>query len=179
MVYRRRRYFRRRGGYRGRRRYAISRYNTFRYRSAKAQANQIYHINKKINTIQKMQKPEIKTWLQTYNFNVGDYCNYAFGSLTKGQGICVRWAYMSYAKTSTHGMCYTSIQVWSDRVHAQLHRYSTCSCVSIQRTYDKHHIDTVRDIQHHWLRGIILTLQSGAKTSMDERNIRSTRWGRG
>lgn len=87
MAYRRRRYFRRRRGYRGRRRYAISRLNTFRYRSAKAQANQIYRINKKINTIQKMQKPEIKTWLQTYNFSVGDYCNYAFGSLTKGQGF--------------------------------------------------------------------------------------------
>lgn len=87
MAYRRRRYFRRRRVYRGRRRYAISRYNTFRYRSAKAQANQIYRINKKINTIQKMQKPEIKTWLQNYTFNVGDYCNYSFGSLTKGQNF--------------------------------------------------------------------------------------------
>lgn len=88
MAYRyRRRRYRRRGGYRPRKTYAISRYNTFRYRSSKAQANQIYRINKKINAIQREQKPEIKTWLESYSFNVGDYCNYCFGSLTKGQNF--------------------------------------------------------------------------------------------
>lgn len=83
----RRRYYRRRRGYRRGRRYAISRYNTFRYRSSKAQANQIYRINKKVNRIERETKPEIKTWLQSYSFNVGDYCNYAFGSLTQGQNF--------------------------------------------------------------------------------------------
>lgn len=83
MAYRRRRTYRRRRP----RRYKLSRYNTYRYRSSKAQANQIYRINKKINTLQKLQKPEIKTRFDTYSFNVGDYCNYSFGSLTKGQAL--------------------------------------------------------------------------------------------
>lgn len=83
----RRRYYRRRRGYRRGRRYALSRYNTFRYRSSKAQANQIYRINKKVNRIERETKPEIKTSLNSYSFNVGDYCNYSFGSLTQGQNF--------------------------------------------------------------------------------------------
>lgn len=51
--YRRRNY--RRRGYRTR----YSRYSTYRYRSAKAQARQIYGLNKKINRIEKRTKPEI------------------------------------------------------------------------------------------------------------------------
>lgn len=70
-----------------RRRYAFTRFNTYRKRSAKAQAYQIYRLNKKINTIERKTKPEIKTLFSTYNFNVGDYCNYTFGSLTRGQGL--------------------------------------------------------------------------------------------
>lgn len=82
MAYRRRRRsrYRRRG--QARRRYAISRYNTFRYRSAKAQANQIYRINRKINVIEKRTKPEIKIIQNSYNFSMSDFCGEVFGGMT-------------------------------------------------------------------------------------------------
>lgn len=83
MAYRRRRRtrYRRRGPAR-RRSYAISRYNTFRYRSSKAQANQIYRINRKINNIEKRTKPEIKIIQNTYNMSMSDFCGENFGGMT-------------------------------------------------------------------------------------------------
>lgn len=45
----------------------LSRYNTYKNRSSAAQASQIYHLAKRINRIQKLNKPEIK--LTHVNFN--------------------------------------------------------------------------------------------------------------
>lgn len=61
MPYRRyskRRNYRRRNG----RRVKFSRFNTYRYRSSKAQAKQIYSLNKKINRVYKNVKPETQTY---------------------------------------------------------------------------------------------------------------------
>ena len=44
------------------RRTTFSRYSTYRYRSSKAQANQIYRLNRRINKIEKSTKPEILTY---------------------------------------------------------------------------------------------------------------------
>lgn len=62
----------------------FSRYNTFRYRSSKAQANQIYSLNKKINSIEQRTKPEIKIFQNAYNFSVSEYCGEVYGGLTTG-----------------------------------------------------------------------------------------------
>lgn len=80
MAYRRR--YRRRRTRRRPRRYPLSRFNTYRYRSAKSQANQIYRINRKINNIEKRTKPEIKIAQNTYNFSMSEYCGEIFGGLT-------------------------------------------------------------------------------------------------
>lgn len=39
---------------------SFSKYNTYKYRSSKAQANQIYRLNKKVNSIYKSVKPDIQ-----------------------------------------------------------------------------------------------------------------------
>ena len=44
------------------RRRTFSRYNTYRHRSSKAQAYQIYNLNKKINRVYKLTKPEIQIY---------------------------------------------------------------------------------------------------------------------
>lgn len=78
-------YRRRRRTYRRRRapiKYRMTRYNTYRYRSSKAQANQIYRINRKVNNIEKRTKPEIKIAQNTYNFSMSEYCGEIFGGLT-------------------------------------------------------------------------------------------------
>lgn len=86
-------YRRRRRNYRRRRtprRYKLSRLNTYRYRSSKAQANQIYRINRKINAIQKRTKPETKIFQNTYNFSMSEYCGDIFGSLTTGMHSAIK-----------------------------------------------------------------------------------------
>lgn len=61
MVRRYGRYYKR---YRsGKRRRVFTRYNTYKNRSAKAQAYQIYSLNKKLNKIERRTKPEFKTAL--------------------------------------------------------------------------------------------------------------------
>lgn len=79
MAYRRRRYGRRRRR-RGNRKF--SRFNTYRNRSSKAQAYQIYSLNRKINAIQKRTKPEIKIYQNNYSFNASEYCGNLFGGCT-------------------------------------------------------------------------------------------------
>lgn len=59
--------YRTRRSYRNRRSYkkkssTFSRFNTYRKRSSKAQAYQIYRLNKKINYVYKMNKPEIQIY---------------------------------------------------------------------------------------------------------------------
>lgn len=54
--YSKRRYYKRKGNKR-----TFSRYNTYRYRSSKAQAYQIYSLNRKINRLESKTKPEFKT----------------------------------------------------------------------------------------------------------------------
>lgn len=44
------------------RRGKFTKFNTYRHRSAKAQANQIYSLNKKINRVYKLSKPEIQIY---------------------------------------------------------------------------------------------------------------------
>lgn len=78
MAYRRRNGRRRRK--RGNKRF--SRFNTYRNRSSKAQAYQIYSLNRKINAIQKRTKPEIKVYQNNYSYGVSDYCGYIFGGCT-------------------------------------------------------------------------------------------------
>lgn len=48
-------------GRRYRKRYTFSRYNTYRNRSSKSQAYQIYSLNKKVNRLESKTKPEFKT----------------------------------------------------------------------------------------------------------------------
>lgn len=55
MPYYKRRYNKRRYN----RKYKFSKYNTYKNRSAKSQANQIYTLNKKINTIERKTRPEL------------------------------------------------------------------------------------------------------------------------
>ena len=55
MPYYKKRYVKRRYN----RKYKFSKYNTYKNRSSKAQANQIYSLNKKINNIEKKTKPEL------------------------------------------------------------------------------------------------------------------------
>ena len=50
----------RRNKYNKYRKSKFSRFNTYKYRSSKAQASQIYALNKKINRIQRLTRPEIK-----------------------------------------------------------------------------------------------------------------------
>lgn len=45
---------------RKRKNYKFSKYNTYKHRSAKSQANQIYRLNKKVNSIYKQVKPDIQ-----------------------------------------------------------------------------------------------------------------------
>lgn len=47
----------------------FSRLNTYRYRSSKAQAYQIYKLNKKVNHVYKMTKPEIQIYTDDANNN--------------------------------------------------------------------------------------------------------------
>lgn len=86
MAYGRRRYRSRyrKSPRRYRRGSKFSRYNTFRYRSAKAQANQIYSLNKKVNKIEQRTKPEIKIFQNAYNFSMSDFCGHVYGGLTTG-----------------------------------------------------------------------------------------------
>lgn len=58
MAYGKKRYYKRKFKRRGMG--TFSRYKTYKNRSSKAQAYQIYRLNKKVNTIQKRTKPEIK-----------------------------------------------------------------------------------------------------------------------
>lgn len=45
----------------------FSRYNTYRHRSSKAQAYQIYKLNKKVNHVYKMTKPELQIYTDDIN----------------------------------------------------------------------------------------------------------------
>lgn len=65
----RRRYASRARTARGRRykKRTFSRYNTYKYRSSKAQAYQIYKLNKKVNHVYKMTKPEIQIYTDDDN----------------------------------------------------------------------------------------------------------------
>lgn len=47
----------------------FSRFNTYRHRSSKAQAYQIYKLNKKLNYVYKMNKPEIQIYTDDTNNN--------------------------------------------------------------------------------------------------------------
>lgn len=56
------------------RKYKFSKYNTYKYRSSKAQANQIYSLNKKLNSIEKKTRPELiqhtnPGWQATVSFD--------------------------------------------------------------------------------------------------------------
>lgn len=62
-----RRYTRRSTNYRRRRTARLSKYNTYRHRSSAAQASQIYNLARRVNHIQRLNKPEIK--LAHYNVN--------------------------------------------------------------------------------------------------------------
>lgn len=75
-----RKYYRRPRRYR--RRYKLSRFNLYRKRSSKQQANQIYRINKKINAIEYRTKPEVKIFNYHTQTGVGGICGYAFGAIT-------------------------------------------------------------------------------------------------
>lgn len=61
--------YRTRRSYRKRKANSFSRYNTYRKRSSKAQAYQIYRLNKKINHVYKMTKPEIQIYTDDANNN--------------------------------------------------------------------------------------------------------------
>lgn len=57
-----RRYYNRRSGYKRRyKKFRFSKFNTYKNRSSKSQAYQIYQLNKKINRIEAKTKPEFKT----------------------------------------------------------------------------------------------------------------------
>lgn len=61
--YSKRRYYKRRYG-----RTKFSRYHTYRYRSSKAQAKQIYSLNKKINRVYRNVKPEVQIFNSSMSF---------------------------------------------------------------------------------------------------------------
>lgn len=74
MAYRRykKRFYKRYGRKRGRT--SFSRYSTYRYRSSKSQASQIYRLNRRISKIEKSTKPEILTYdtndlTQTFHYD--------------------------------------------------------------------------------------------------------------
>lgn len=73
MAYRRykKRFYKRYG------RKSFSRYSTYKNRSAKAQASQIYRLNRRINHIEKNTKPEILTYDNNDYTNIFDYSDLA------------------------------------------------------------------------------------------------------
>lgn len=73
-----RRFYKRYGG--KKRRLTFSRYSTYRYRSSKAQASQIYKLNRRINKIEKTTKPEILTF-DTNNY----YTKFSYSTSTPGK----------------------------------------------------------------------------------------------
>lgn len=62
-----------------------SKYNLYKYRSSKAQAKQIYDLNKKVTSMYKSIKPDTNTMTKTLapsasiNFGAGSVVNYAMG----------------------------------------------------------------------------------------------------
>lgn len=76
------------------RKYTFSKYNTYKNRSAKSQAMQIYQLNKKINRLEAKTKPEFKTGrkdafmtLTTRFSNVRQLWNHDIKYVTTNQGI--------------------------------------------------------------------------------------------
>lgn len=64
---------------------SFSKYNTFRYRSSKAQANQIYRLNRKINYVYKMSKPET----QIYQSDVSPIYNEVVADTLRGRSFAL------------------------------------------------------------------------------------------
>lgn len=84
----------RRTNYRRRYRTRYSRYSTYKNRSSKAQASQIYNLNKRINRIEYKTKPEIKVGrkdtfmlLTTRYENVRQLWNHSIKLITASDGI--------------------------------------------------------------------------------------------
>lgn len=88
------RYYKRRN-YRHRyNRYRFSKFNTYKNRSSKAQASQIYQLNKKINRIESKTKPEMKIGrkddfmtLTTRYENLGQLWNHSIKLITSSDGV--------------------------------------------------------------------------------------------